>query len=95
MAAAEAADSVTVFLNQGAGTYSTASSTAYPAGRRPAALAVGDLDGDGKPDLAVVSPARASVTLLRNRGDGSFTAGTIYPALPAGAMPAGVVVAPN
>jgi FG-GAP-like repeat/PASTA domain/FG-GAP repeat len=43
----------------------------YPVGR---AVAIGDLNGDGAQDLAAVNPAEesASLTVLLNRGDGSF-----------------------
>jgi VCBS repeat protein/PASTA domain-containing protein/FG-GAP repeat protein len=42
----------------------------YATGRSPASVAIGDLSGDGKPDLATANDATVSVLL--NRGDGSF-----------------------
>jgi hypothetical protein len=41
----------------------------------PVAVVAGDLDGDGNPDLAVASPRGDGVSVLRNRGDGTFMAG--------------------
>jgi hypothetical protein len=46
----------------------------YRVGRNPAAVAIGDLNGDRKPDLAVVNSEGPSVSVLMNRGDGSFRA---------------------
>jgi hypothetical protein len=43
----------------------------YATGREPDSLAIADLNGDGRPDLAVVKPSN-SVSVLLNRGDGSF-----------------------
>ena len=41
-------------------------STYSPAGSYPYASAIGDLDGDGKPDMAVVNVNANTVTILRN-----------------------------
>lgn len=44
----------------------------YPAGKRPVHVAIGDLNGDGKPDLAVSNSA--NVVVLTNSGGGAFGA---------------------
>lgn len=46
----------------------------YRVGRTPTAVAIGDLNGDRKLDLAVVNTSGPSVSVLTNRGDGSFRA---------------------
>lgn len=46
----------------------------YSVGRTPEAVAIGDLNGDRKPDLAVANYSGPSVSVLLNRGDGSFRA---------------------
>ena len=46
----------------------------YPAGRRPLHVAIGDLNGDGKADLAVANSA--GVSLLMNGGGNVFSAPT-------------------
>jgi hypothetical protein len=43
-----------------------------PAGVQPSAVAVGDFNGDGSPDLAVVDPAKPQVYVLLNDGTGNF-----------------------
>ena len=43
-------------------------------------MAVGDLDGDGNLDLAVINSATDVVSVLLNHGDGTFVApGVDYP----------------
>jgi hypothetical protein len=47
----------------------------YAVGERPHSLAVADLNGDGKPDVAALAN---DVSVLLNRGDGSFKARLSY-----------------
>ncbi len=60
----------------------------FPAGTQPAAVAVGDFNGDGVPDLAVANSAN-SVSVLLGNGDGNFQAPLIFPV---GIGPQSVVV---
>ena len=54
---------------------SFARARSYPTGYGPNSVAIGDLNGDGKPDLAT---ANGTVSVLLNRGDGSFQAKRDY-----------------
>ncbi len=56
-----------IFLGHGDGTF--ASQVTYPTGTEPAAVAVGDLNGDGFADLAV---AAEGLSIHLGRGDGTF-----------------------
>ncbi|MDP3392399.1 FG-GAP-like repeat-containing protein [Sediminibacterium sp.] len=59
--------SVSVFRNiSTSGTVSFATKVDFPTGAQPRTIAIGDLDGDGKPDLAVSNQGTASVSVLRN-----------------------------
>jgi uncharacterized protein (TIGR03437 family) len=46
----------------------------YPMGLSPKGVAAADLNGDGKPDLAIANAGSNSVTILLNDGKGGFTA---------------------
>lgn len=91
----------TVSILLGQGTNSTANGTfappaaplaaTYATGTGPAGVAVGDFNGDSKPDLAVTyatDSSNNSVSILLGNGDGSFGTATNFPA---GSGPAGIV----
>src|SRR4051794_14776447 len=66
-------NSVGVFLGAGDGTVAARKDS--PAGSTPVDVAVGDLDGDGTPDVAVANAEDLSfgkVSILRGKGDGTF-----------------------
>ena len=44
----------------------------YPVGTSPSAIVVGDFNGDGKPDLAVLNSESRSVSILLGNGQGGF-----------------------
>ena len=50
----------------------------YGAGESPISVAVGDFNGDGKPDLAVANYATNNVSILFGNGDGTFQAAVDY-----------------
>ena len=75
---------IAVLLSKGDGTFQKA--VPYPSGgAEPVAIAVGDFNGDGKPDLAVSNRCAPfdcnaqSLGILINNGDGTFPAGSTYP----------------
>jgi hypothetical protein len=51
---------------------SFAAPKSYATGGGPLSLAIADLNGDGKPDLAVANSGESTVSVLPNRGKGSF-----------------------
>src|SRR5260221_65405 len=63
-------------------------------GQSPVAIAIGDLNGDTVPDLAVVNQGDNTVSILlcSNNLDGTFTAATGSP-LPTAATPTGIIIA--
>ena len=77
-------DAVLIFLGRGDGTF--ASPVAYPAGPVTSSIGVGDFNGDGKLDLAIMNAGSqidatqtGSVSFLLGKGDGTFSAGTSVP----------------
>ncbi len=67
-------NTVTVLLGNGDGTFTPVGGTPPSTGAAPEAIAVGDFNGDGKPDLAVANNGDSDVTVLLGNGDGTFTA---------------------
>ncbi|TKC00339.1 FG-GAP-like repeat-containing protein [Pedobacter cryophilus] len=59
------------------GTGSFASKIDFSTGDNPISVTIGDLDGDGKPDLAVTNSGLSTVSVLRNTSSsGSISAGS-------------------
>lgn len=73
---ADGANDVSVLLGSGTGTFGA--ETRYPVGVHPEGVAVADVNGDGRPDLAVASydqvQLQAHLTVLSNDGAGHFPA---------------------
>jgi FG-GAP-like repeat/PASTA domain/FG-GAP repeat len=57
---------------------SFAPAKSYETGRAPWSVAIGDLNGDGKPDLATGNVRANTVSVLLNRGHGRFAAKRDY-----------------
>ena len=92
---------VSVLLGKGDGTFvaQTAVEAAnqkgrpapsYAVGTNPLSLTVADLNGDGKPDIAVANANDATLSILFGNGDGTFKSQTT---VPTGAGPSFVTVA--
>src|SRR5215216_4396608 len=57
---------------------SFASPMSYAVGSNPYAGALGDFNGDGKPDLAVANNSTSNISVLPGNGDGTFGVKTDY-----------------
>jgi FG-GAP-like repeat len=63
---------LTIDATGGSGTY--AGKMDFPTGSAPSAVTIGDLNGDGKPDLVAANQFGSSVSVLLGNGDGTFGA---------------------
>jgi hypothetical protein len=68
---------VQVYRNEGDGTF--AGAVEYPTEDSPFLLVATDLNGDGKPDLAIGHGGVRKVSVHLNRGDGTFAEPASYP----------------
>lgn len=82
-----AATTVSLLFGVGDGTFQPALSVGV--GAAPIGVAAGDLNGDGKADLAVITKASSSVSVLLGNGDGTFAAAVTYGA---GSVPSGIAL---
>ncbi|HET9087826.1 MAG TPA: FG-GAP-like repeat-containing protein [Acidobacteriaceae bacterium] len=81
---------ISVLMNNGkAGNGTFAPAQTYPVGRLPFQVAIGDLNGDGIPDLAVTNMGANTVSILFGGAGGTFTAG---PTMATGTNPFGVAI---
>ncbi len=67
-------NTISVFLNNGSGTY--ASAVTYAAGNGPTSIAAGDVNGDGKVDLVVTSTSDNQISVFINNNNTGFNART-------------------
>jgi gliding motility-associated-like protein len=95
----EHGNTVSVYFNTSAGGSITAASFAakvdFATGSTPISVAIGDLDGDGKPDLVVTNSMDNTVSVLRNTSvSGSITSGSFAAKVDfaTGALPLNVAI---
>ena len=79
--------SVSLLLNKGMAVFGAPA--AYPIRSQPTSLAVGDIDGDGRPDLLVTDEGSDTMSVLINSGKGTFAPTVDYPT---GVAPRGVAI---
>ncbi|MBL8990554.1 MAG: VCBS repeat-containing protein [Phycisphaerae bacterium] len=69
-------NNVSVLLGNGNGTFAAAVN--YATGSSPVSVAIGDLNGDGRPDLAVANNNSSNVSVLLGNGNGTFAPAVNY-----------------
>jgi hypothetical protein len=86
-------DTVSVLLGDGAGGFSPAPDSPFSVGTTPTFVAIGDLNGDGKPDLAVSNETSNDVSVLVGDGAGGFSPAPVPGSpIPVGASPQAVAI---
>ncbi|HEV7509320.1 MAG TPA: VCBS repeat-containing protein [Thermoanaerobaculia bacterium] len=83
------ADGVSILLGDGAGGFRLAAGSPFAAGRTPVAVAVGDLNGDGVPEIAVANMAGDTATILSRGPNGRYLRTATIPASGAEAVAIG------
>ena len=78
------AGNLTIFLSDGFGGFYTPPGGPYKLGTNPYYAAIGDFNGDGNADIAVVNQSSNNMNLLVGNGMGGFTAATGSPFTVAG-----------
>src|ERR1041384_1604031 len=66
-------NNVTVLLGDGSGGFAPAAGSPFAGGTNPNSVAVGDLNGDGKLDLATANYLTNNATVLLGNGSGGFS----------------------
>lgn len=69
---------VGILRNRGDGTFAPVTNYPLCSDCTPYGLAAGDVDGDGHPDLVTTNYSVPFVSVVRNKGDGTFTASQQY-----------------
>jgi len=82
-------NTVIVLLGTGTGGFTAAPGSPFAVGADPQSVAVGDFNGDGKPDLAIANKNDNTVTVLLGTGTGGFITAPGSP-LPVGTNPTSV-----
>jgi hypothetical protein len=65
-----------VLISNGDGTFQSA--VAYTTGLEPESLAIGDFNGDAKPDVATSNSRSSTISILLNNGNGTFQTNVDY-----------------
>jgi hypothetical protein len=73
---------VAIFLGNGDGTFTLAPSQPNVTLANPRSVMAGDFTGDGNLDLAIADEGSTTLTILKGKGDGTFTQVTGEPAVP-------------
>ncbi len=89
LAANAGSQDISIFINQGKRQFLTLARTKLPNGNGHVSFAVGDIDGDGKKDLAVTQSDSNKLTVFRNTGGAGFAVQT---SLATGKEPRGVAI---
>jgi hypothetical protein len=85
------ANNVSVLRGDGSGGFVPEPRSPFPVGKNPNSVAVGDLNKDGRPDLATANSGSDDVTVLLRNGSGGFVAAPQSP-LRVGNYPASVAI---
>jgi subtilisin-like proprotein convertase family protein len=72
-------NNVSVLLGDGSGGFNSAGGSPFSVGQGPLSVAVGDFNGDGKPDLTTANHDVGNVTVLLGDGSGGFNAASGSP----------------
>jgi hypothetical protein len=83
---------LSVLLGHGNGSFDQANNSPIHMGHRPTAVAVGDLNLDGKQDIVIANAEDNNIVILLGRGDGTFSAGSNSP-ISVGARPVYIAIA--
>src|SRR2546426_1098685 len=84
-------NNLTGLLGSGDGTFTAAAGSPVAVGLYPVAVALGDVNGDGKLDLLVANANSNNLTVLLGNGDGTFTAAAGSP-VAVGSSPSSVAL---
>ena len=84
-------NNVTVLLGDGAGGFAPAPRSPFAVGSVPHSVAIGDLNSDGRLDLATGNQASNDVTVLRGNGAGSFSPAPASP-FAVGTLPTAIAI---
>jgi len=82
-------NSVSVLLGNGDGSFTPAPGSPVAVGTAPNSVAIGDVNGDSRPDLVAANSGSNTVSVLLGNGGGSFAAAVN---IPAGSVPTSVAL---